>query len=75
MKELLFVVDMVNGFVKEGSMHDASIMKIVDVIKKECETHEDRLFIADTHEKRPWNLKAFRLIASKAHRKLRSLMN
>ncbi len=59
MKELLFVVDMVNGFVKEGSMHDASIMKIVDVIKKECEAHEDRLFIADTHEKEAMEFKSF----------------
>ena len=50
MKELLFVVDMVNGFVKEGAMHDNKIMDIVDVIKEECETHEDRIFIADTHE-------------------------
>ena len=40
MKELLFVVDMVNGFVKEGSMHDAKIMDIVEVIQKECEAHE-----------------------------------
>ena len=34
MKELLFVVDMVNGFVKEGSMHDAKIMDIVEVISR-----------------------------------------
>lgn len=51
MKELLCVVDMVNGFVKEGSMHDKRIMDIVDVIIQECQCHEDRLFIADTHEK------------------------
>ena len=50
MKELLFVVDMVNGFVKEGSMHDLKIMNIVDSIKEECESHEHRIFIADTHE-------------------------
>ena len=50
MKELLFVVDMVNVFVKEGSMHDIKIMKIVDSIKEECENHEYRIFIADTHE-------------------------
>ena len=50
MKELLFVVDMVNGFVKEGNMHDKKIMSIVDVIKEECEKHEHIIFIADTHE-------------------------
>lgn len=51
MKELLFVVDMVNGFVKEGAMHDEKIMKITDVIIQECKNHPERLFIADTHEK------------------------
>lgn len=50
MKELLFVVDMVNGFIKEGAMHDEKIMTIVPNIIKMCETHEDRIFIADTHE-------------------------
>lgn len=59
MKELLFVVDMVNGFVKEGSMHDAEIMKIVDVIVQECEAHEHRLFIADTHEENAIEFKSF----------------
>ena len=59
MKELLFVVDMVNGFVKEGSMHDDSIMKIVDVISQECKVHEHRLFIADTHEADAIEFKSF----------------
>lgn len=59
MKELLFVVDMVNGFVKEGAMHDEKIMNIVDVIQKECEAHEDRLFIADTHEEDAIEFKSF----------------
>ena len=59
MKELLFVVDMVNGFVKEGSMHDAKIMDIVEVIQKECEAHEDRLFIADTHEEEAMEFRSF----------------
>ena len=59
MKELLFIVDMVNGFVKEGSMHDAKIMDIVEVIQKECETHKDRLFIADTHEKEAMEFRSF----------------
>lgn len=59
MKELLFVVDMVNGFVKEGSMHDSHIMQIVECIKNECETHEHRLFIADTHEEDAIEFKSF----------------
>lgn len=50
MKEKLFVVDMVNGFVKEGAMHDVKIMSIVPVIKEICEKMEDKIFIADTHE-------------------------
>lgn len=59
MKELLFVVDMVNGFVKEGNMHDTSIMSIVPIIQSECETHEHRYFIADRHEKDAIEFKSF----------------
>lgn len=59
MKELLFVVDMVNGFVKEGAMHDEKIMKIVEVIQQECESHPNRLFIADTHEEDAIEFKSF----------------
>lgn len=59
MKELLFVVDMVNGFVKEGNMHDSSIMKIVPIIQSECKRHEHRLFIADTHEEDAIEFKSF----------------
>ncbi|MGN1344421.1 MAG: cysteine hydrolase family protein [Traorella sp.] len=59
MKELLFVIDMVNGFVKEGSMHDQKIMSIVDVIQQECEQHEHRLFIADTHPSDAIEFKSF----------------
>ena len=59
MRELLFVVDMVNGFVKEGAMHDKKIMKIVDPIIEECEKHDDRLFIADTHESDAIEFKSF----------------
>ena len=50
MKEKLFVVDMVNGFVKEGAMHDEKIMSIVPNIQELCEKMEDVTFIADTHE-------------------------
>lgn len=59
MKELLFVVDMVNGFVKEGNMHDTKIMSIVESIQEECEKHESRIFIADTHKKDAIEFKSF----------------
>lgn len=52
MKKALFVVDMVNGFIKEGAMHDEKIMAIVPVIKERIKEYqnEDVYFIADTHE-------------------------
>lgn len=59
MKEKLFVVDMVNGFVKEGAMHDEKIMRIVPGIIELCETMEDVTFIADTHEENCIEFKSF----------------
>ena len=52
MKKCIFVIDMVNGFVHEGAMHDEKIMKIVPFIKKllNDSKNERIIFIADTHE-------------------------
>lgn len=52
-KRLVLVVDMVNGFCKEGVMHDTRIMDIVPAIINTLNTVESnhRLFIADTHKK------------------------
>ena len=51
MNPVLFVVDMVNGFCKEGAMADQNIMHIVKPIQDLCEkvVPENRYFIADTH--------------------------
>lgn len=47
----LFVVDMINGFVKEGAMHDLKIMDIVPVILNQVKEFEgDCYFIRDAHE-------------------------
>lgn len=48
---VLFVVDMVNGFCKEGAMADPNIMHIVKPIQDLCEkvAPVNRYFIADTH--------------------------
>lgn len=59
MKECLFVVDMINGFIKEGAMHDEKIMSIVPNIIRLCESHEDRIFIQDTHESDAIEFKSF----------------
>ena len=61
MKECLFVVDMINGFIKEGAMHDEKIMSIVPDIIELCRTHEDCYFIQDTHEKDAIEFKSFPL--------------
>lgn len=59
MKECLFVVDMINGFVKEGAMHDEKIMNIVPDIIQLCNKHEHRIFIQDMHEKDAIEFKSF----------------
>ena len=40
MNQILFVVDMVNGFCKEGAMADQSIMHIVKPIQELCEKNK-----------------------------------
>lgn len=45
-----FVIDMVNGFVKEGALHDEAIMEIIDPIKTLIDRLQCRtIFVADSH--------------------------
>lgn len=49
-KPLLFVVDMINGFVKEGALHDEAIHMITPNIQHLIEACRCRtIFIADSH--------------------------
>lgn len=54
LKELLIVVDMVNGFAKEGAMADPNIMKIVPEIERLISIFQEEgkeiSFIKDTHD-------------------------
>lgn len=53
LESLLVVVDMVNGFIKKGTMSDASINlitpKITELVEKALSEHEGVAFIKDTH--------------------------
>ena len=50
-KPLVFVVDMVNGFLKLGKLHDKEISKIIKPIQTLLENyHMERVFIVDEHE-------------------------
>ena len=54
-KELLIVVDMVNGFVKKGALADTYIQHIIEPIKKTIEEFQaspekDVFFIRDAHQ-------------------------
>lgn len=57
----VIVVDMIDGFTKEGAMHDKKIMKIVpsviNVLKSTKE--ENRVFIADTHKENAIEFNSF----------------
>lgn len=56
----LFVVDMINGFVKEGAMHDCKIMDIVPVILNQVKEFEgDCYFIRDAHDQEAIEFKSF----------------
>lgn len=60
-KKTVIVVDMINGFCKEGALHDKQILTIVDRIKEEVESVEakDRIFIMDTHQENAIEFQAF----------------
>ena len=53
-KKCLIVVDMVNGFVREGVLHDEAIAKIIprqiELIEKNIKEEGLTIFIKDTHD-------------------------
>ncbi|PXX79617.1 cysteine hydrolase family protein [Dielma fastidiosa] len=56
----LFVIDMVNGFVKEGAMHDIKIMSIVPCIENLVREFDgDCYFIRDAHDRDAIEFKSF----------------
>lgn len=63
MKELLIVVDMVNGFLKEGTLADPTLMKIVpaqiELIKRVLARKGGLVFIKDTHNINSVEFKTF----------------
>ena len=62
-KKALIVVDMVNGFVKEGILHDKSIARVIprqiELIKEYHNEGELVIFIQDTHTKESTEHKRF----------------
>ncbi|MDQ0361945.1 isochorismatase family cysteine hydrolase [Breznakia pachnodae] len=46
---MVFVVDMINGFIKEGALSDSSIMSIVEPIKNLLKQTKDHIFVCDSH--------------------------
>lgn len=62
-KKLLIVVDMVNGFVREGVLHDKNIERIIpriiELINKNISEEELTIFIKDTHSDNSIEFKRF----------------
>jgi len=62
-KKLLIVVDMVNGFVREGVLHDEEIAKVIarqeELIKEYLEAGELVIFIKDTHQRNSVEFRRF----------------
>ena len=62
-KKCLIVVDMVNGFVREGVLHDNNISVIIprqiELIEKNQEDKELTIFVKDTHEEDAVEFKRF----------------
>lgn len=47
---IVFVVDMINGFVKEGALSDLSILHIVEPIKDLLAQVKPNVFVCDAHD-------------------------
>lgn len=61
-ENLLIVVDMVNGFVREGAMADKYIENIIpEIVKLVEENQENTIFIKDCHEKEAIEFKSYPL--------------
>ncbi|MDD6244522.1 MAG: cysteine hydrolase [bacterium] len=62
-KDCLIIVDMVNGFVREGVLHDEEISKIIPtqikLIKEAKETKQLIIFIKDNHTKESTEFERF----------------
>lgn len=62
-KKCLIVVDMVNGFVREGVLHDPQIARIIprqiELIKANQEAGELTIFIKDTHDEEAVEFRRF----------------
>lgn len=62
-KKCLIIVDMVNGFTKEGILHDEKILKVVprqlELIQEYQNTGELIVFIKDSHSKDSTEFKRF----------------
>ena len=63
LRSLLIIVDMVNGFVKEGALADPNIQKIIprqlELLKQYLNKESTVVFIKDTHEKDSSEFKTF----------------
>ena len=59
MKTLVFVIDMVNGFCKFGSMADPNIAKIAPAIATQIANASSVHFICDAHEERDLEMKSY----------------
>lgn len=56
---IVFVVDMINGFVKEGALSDPAIMDIVDDIQLLLNKVSPSIFICDAHDLNAREFEAF----------------
>lgn len=60
-RPIVFVVDMINGFAKEGALSDKDILKIVPDMKKLLDNVYPSIFICDSHDLNSREFQAFPL--------------
>lgn len=61
MRDLVFVIDMINGFVKKGALADANIAKITPEIEKIIKNSTCVHFICDNHDESDLEMRSYPL--------------
>lgn len=58
---IVFVVDMVKGFLEFGNLHDSSIQQCIEPIKKLLQSSKHSIFVIDEHEEDAIEFQSFPL--------------
>ncbi|QDF65259.1 cysteine hydrolase family protein, partial [Mycoplasma nasistruthionis] len=59
--KVVIVIDMLNGFAKQGALYSKNIKDIIPTIKEIVEEHDNVIFVADSHSPNDIEMKQYPL--------------